>query len=374
MGFKLLKKITTILMTFCMIAVMLTGCKSAGDGKSASTSKDITEEINTGDANSTNQSGSDVAVTDVKERGLSFSISQEYIDKGVKLEDYNENKSGQPIISIYYYYKPITDKLIDDYFKMKPADHTKEVKAAFTDNMNKHSKCIMNITLLTKDEYSQGVDAGKTLDDLSGYNNTEKYGENDDYIYLLSIPSNDTEGMSEEEKQQYEDCSNYMTTVKENLNFIPLQNKSNDTATQMPSFTAKDLNGDTVTDSIFAEKDLTVVNVWGTFCGPCIDEMPDLGDWARSLPDNVQIVGLIIDIDGDSDKEHLDLAETITTKAKAEFTQIIGNPDFENLFSGIIGVPTTMFVDKDGNIVGEPIVGADVDGYKKFVEDFLNVK
>lgn len=61
-------------------------------------------------------------------------------------------------------------------------------------------------------------------------------------------------------------------------------------------------------------------------------------------------------------------------KSEADFTQIIVNKDFENIIKWVIGVPTTLFIDKNGNIVGEPIIGADVDGYKKFVEDYLNGK
>lgn len=141
---------------------------------------------------------------------------------------------------------------------------------------------------------------------------------------------------------------------------------------RMPPFSAKDLDGNTVTEAIFSEKDLTVMNVWGTFCPPCIGEMPDLGEWARTMPENVQIVGLITDIAGDEDTEHLDLAVEITEKAGADFVQIIANNDFRVLMGGIIGVPTTFFIDKDGYIVGEPIVGADVEGYKRFVEDYLN--
>lgn len=141
---------------------------------------------------------------------------------------------------------------------------------------------------------------------------------------------------------------------------------------QMPSFTTKDLEGNTVTESIFAEKDLTVVNIWGTFCPPCIEEMPELGAWAEEMPDNVQIVGLIVDIAGDDDKEHRDMAVTITEKAGADFLQIIANNDFAEILQGVVGVPTTLFVDKDGNLVGEPVVGAYVDGYKQFVEDYLS--
>ncbi len=139
-----------------------------------------------------------------------------------------------------------------------------------------------------------------------------------------------------------------------------------------PSFTATDLDGNTVTESIFAEKDLTVLNIWGTFCGPCIGEMPDLGAWAKEMPDNVQIVGLIIDINGEEDTEHRDLAVDITQQAGVGFTNLIANADFAPILKDVIGVPTTLFIDGDGNIVGDPIVGADVNGYKTFVEDYLS--
>ncbi len=143
-------------------------------------------------------------------------------------------------------------------------------------------------------------------------------------------------------------------------------------ASAFPAFTATDLDGNTVTESIFTEKDLTVLNIWGTFCGPCIGEMPELGEWAKEMPDNVQIVGLIIDINGEEDTEHRDLAIEITEKAGTEFTNLIANMDFAPILKDVVGVPTTLFIDKDGNIVGDPIVGANVDGYKTFVEDYLN--
>lgn len=145
-----------------------------------------------------------------------------------------------------------------------------------------------------------------------------------------------------------------------------------DSGVAMPAFTAKDLDGNTVTESIFGDKDLTVVNIWGTFCGPCVREMPELGAWAKEMPDNVQIVGLIIDINGDDDTQHRDLAVEITQNAGADFLNIIANADFADVLKGVVGVPTTIFVDKDGNIVGDAIVGADVDGYKAFVEEYLN--
>lgn len=143
---------------------------------------------------------------------------------------------------------------------------------------------------------------------------------------------------------------------------------------KMPSFTSKDLDGNAITDDIFKEKDLTVVNIWGTFCTPCVEEMPELGEWAKEMPDNVQIVGLICDIEGDDDETHKKLAKTIIEKADADFIQIIANSDLSSIMNWVTGVPTTIFVDKDGNITGEPVVGADVRAYKNFVENYLNGK
>ncbi|MDE6406875.1 MAG: TlpA family protein disulfide reductase, partial [Lachnospiraceae bacterium] len=141
--------------------------------------------------------------------------------------------------------------------------------------------------------------------------------------------------------------------------------------TPFPAFTATALDGSTVTESIFSKKDITVLNIWGTFCGPCIGEMPELGEWAKEMPDNVQILGLIIDINGEEDTEHRDLAVDITQKAGADFTNLIANMDFAPILKDVVGVPTTLFVDGEGNLVGDPVVGANVDGYKTFVEEYL---
>ena len=137
------------------------------------------------------------------------------------------------------------------------------------------------------------------------------------------------------------------------------------------SFSAKNLDKEDIDSSIFAEKDLTVLNVWGTFCGPCINEMPELAEWAKEMPDNVQIVGLVADISGESDDEHIELAKKIMEQSSGEFTNIIPSVDFIPLLSNVVGVPTTFFINKEGKIVGKPIVGAQVPKYKAFVEEYL---
>lgn len=140
----------------------------------------------------------------------------------------------------------------------------------------------------------------------------------------------------------------------------------------MPAFTTTDLDGNEVTNDIFAKKDLTVLNVWGTFCGPCIEEMPELGAWAKELPENVQLIGFVSDIADLNDEDAVYMAKTIAEEANADFPQLIGGgADFSDFMSGIIGVPTTFFIDRNGNFIGEPIVGAYVEQYKENVKNYL---
>ncbi len=305
------------------------------------------------------------------EAGLVFQMEKEYLEKGIQIEGPYEDGQDTASMGIMWYYKPVTDKLFDDIKKLSKEEITAEVQEEFYEKMSVHSKCIMGITLVEEKKYETEISNGKKPEELSLWDNAEEFGRNEGYVYLVSFVENDTDGMKEEEKAQYEECAAYMKTVKENLSFME-KKASLGIPEEIPAFTAKDLEGNTVTESIFGEKDLTVINIWGTFCGPCIEEMPELGEWAKEMPDNVQLVGLISDISGDGDKEHRELAESIVEKANADFQQIIVNQDFDVIMKWVTGVPTTLFVDKDGKIVGTPIIGANVQGYKDFVEEYLN--
>lgn len=136
-------------------------------------------------------------------------------------------------------------------------------------------------------------------------------------------------------------------------------------------FSAVDLEGNTVTDDIFSNADLTVVNFWATFCGPCINEMPELAEWSEAMPDNVQIIGIISDVRSEDSQEYT-LAKEIVDKTGATYVNLIAANEFDGILQKIVGVPTTYFADKSGKFVGSPIVGADVAGYKDFVEGYLD--
>ena len=141
----------------------------------------------------------------------------------------------------------------------------------------------------------------------------------------------------------------------------------------MPEFSTIDMDGNKVTNDTFADYDLTVVNFWATYCNPCIDELPELAEWKKELPDNVTLIGLLVDVD-EKGSDQYKLAEKIIKETGADYQHLIATEEFDDMISNLVGVPTTFFVDSTGKIIGEPFAGADVDAYKQTVEDYLNGK
>ena len=142
---------------------------------------------------------------------------------------------------------------------------------------------------------------------------------------------------------------------------------SSDGTDSIPAFSSFDLEGNEVDSSIFENADITVVNVWGTFCDPCIDEMPEMAEWDEELPDNVQIVGIVSDSYEIGDEEYT-AAQKIVANADVKYTNVIAAGELKEYMNKVRLFPTTLFVDKNGKFVHDPFVGADVGGYKDVVE------
>ena len=124
------------------------------------------------------------------------------------------------------------------------------------------------------------------------------------------------------------------------------------------TFESKTLDGEDVSQDIFSKADLTRVNIWGTFCGPCIREMPELGELSREYADKgFQMVGIISDVSQPED----DTALEIVKKTEADYTHLVipkdANMQYRILKNAQV-VPTTIFLDKDGNQVGDTYPGA----------------
>ena len=112
------------------------------------------------------------------------------------------------------------------------------------------------------------------------------------------------------------------------------------------------------------------MNIWGTFCPPCIAEMPELGEMARTLPQDAQIIGLVCDAKENS--VQVQRAQEILQEANAGFVNIIPDEQLMKFMENVEAVPTTIFINSNGEVVGKAIIGANVKGYKDELEKLLN--
>lgn len=141
------------------------------------------------------------------------------------------------------------------------------------------------------------------------------------------------------------------------------------TSVSVGSFTTEDLDGNPVTESILAEKEYTMINIWGTYCGPCINEMPELEEIHQSLPENMQILGIICDLPYEIDiPETEELAKEIVELTGVTYPSLKVWSYANWFYDTTSVVPTTYFVDAEGNLVSDIIFGADVEAYKKTIE------
>lgn len=132
--------------------------------------------------------------------------------------------------------------------------------------------------------------------------------------------------------------------------------QSADQAGILSQFAATDLDGNEIDQSILEGYDLTMVNIWATFCQPCIREMPDLGELAGVYAEKgIQFVGLVSDVlnaDGSLSDSQVETAREIVDTTGAGYLHILPSEDLFGLLSQVSAVPTTLFVDSEGRQVG----------------------
>ena len=138
--------------------------------------------------------------------------------------------------------------------------------------------------------------------------------------------------------------------------------KSDDGSMQkFPTFEGKDLDGNTVkSDELFSANAVTVVNFWFTTCNPCVGELAELDALNKELAEKG---GSLIGVNTftlDGDEAAISEAKDVLAKKGATYQNVYFDSDGEagKFTTNIFAYPTTYVVDRNGNIVGEPIVGA----------------
>jgi len=143
------------------------------------------------------------------------------------------------------------------------------------------------------------------------------------------------------------------------------------------TFKGQDINGNEYTQDMFKGYDLTLVNLFTTWCTPCVAEMPELEKLYQQWKDEgVNVVGFVLDVldeDGKIVQENLEGAQELVKQTGVTYPVLI--PDATNLngrLNGIDSFPETFFVDGEGNVVGKAYVGSnDLEGWQEVVEKEL---
>ena len=198
-------------------------------------------------------------------------------------------------------------------------------------------------------------------------------GESKDgkYSYYLSVNSGaDAEAIEElkqttveitEKKDRPE--NGFVLSEKSDLeNTMAFSTDSQNVATDLSNLQTMDIDGKEFSGKDFSDYDLTMVNVFATWCSPCVQEIPDLAEIQKEMKGKgVNIVGVVtdtVDQTGEN-QEALEKAKLIRERSKAEYPFLIPDKsNFNSRLSGIQAFPETFFVDKKGQIVGETYSGS----------------
>lgn len=180
------------------------------------------------------------------------------------------------------------------------------------------------------------------------------------FVYNDTPP---TEGYTETEVKDIQVVLDSMDATKEHLIlFTPPERDSEAEEREMQEqvaginmsqFETTSLDGNTVTQDIFKDYDITMVNVWATWCGPCRKELPAIQAAYEQLPENVNIISIC-----DDAAEETELANFLVEKTGIKYMVLsVDEALEESVMTHISAFPTSFLIDSEGHLVGTPVIG-----------------
>ena len=191
-------------------------------------------------------------------------------------------------------------------------------------------------------------------------------------FYLYQDPLyQDTSGFPDPEYEaEYEELLSRTDEILELSDFSrPTDHFENMTGSGL-DFVTTDLDGNMISSKdLFAQHEVTLLNVWASWCGPCQDELPELEAINnRIAADDCAVVGLLYD--GDED-EAVEAARQVLQASGVTYLVIRPPENVDEIFN-IQCYPTTFYISRDGKFLGEPTEGADVDEYGYRLDQYLS--
>ena len=224
---------------------------------------------------------------------------------------------------------------------------------------------------------SYGFMTKEEIEEAAGGRTFTKIGSAEDYnfFYVQSVMNHeDVQGLEADGAQykaEYEAIFNAMDQIAPNFTFarpIGIQELVMEGTGLM--FETSDINGNTVkSQDIFGGHKMTMLNIWATTCTACISEMPELIQLNKEFEKKGgQIVGLVFDATED---DLILEAQEIVRDLNIDFLTLLPNDYLRKQFDAM-SYPITYFINQNGEIVGEPFMGARVAGYREMMERYLS--
>ena len=235
---------------------------------------------------------------------------------------------------------------------------TEEAAATHKSLMDRENEILSENTELWEKVFL-AADKGMTMQE-----DGKNYGD-----FLLDTIESAKDQFSDEEyallkksAQEISEIENQLTELeKQHPEILNEETDANGDVQKFPSFEGKDLDGNEVkSDELFSANAVTVVNFWFTTCSPCVGELGDLDALNKELADKG---GALIGVNAftlDGDETAIADAKDVLAKKDATYQNVyFDSSSAAGAFTAnIFAFPTTYVVDRNGNIVGEPIVGA----------------
>ena len=235
---------------------------------------------------------------------------------------------------------------------------TEEAAATHKSLMDRENEILSENTELWEKVFL-AADKGMTMQE-----DGKNYGD-----FLLDTIESAKDQFSDEEyallkksAQEISEIENKLTELeKQHPEILNEETDANGDVQKFPSFEGKDLDGNEVkSDELFSANAITVVNFWFTTCSPCVGELGDLDALNKELADKG---GALIGVNAftlDGDETAIADAKDVLAKKGATYQNVYfdSSSPAGAFTANIFAFPTTYVVDRNGNIVGEPIVGA----------------
>ena len=181
--------------------------------------------------------------------------------------------------------------------------------------------------------------------------------------FLMDAVDNAKDQFTEEEYASLKADADKIREIENQITALPQDEATSQSAAEngstFPQFEGKDLDGNSVDSSLFANNAFTVVNFWFNGCKPCVQELDDLNALnERIKAQGGEVVGINVEtLSGN--EQGIELAKQILEMTGAKYRNIYfdANSEAGTFALGIMAFPTTYVFDRNGRIVGEPLLG-----------------